>query len=376
MSELEMSPVDQNLAHEQQQENAREERVAKFGFDLLDINLWKNYTCHKKVLAVPLKRGLYNAHQGWPMPEKENPEDEGYLVQYLDGGPANHPDHENYISWSPKAVFEKGYEETKVTTPKERVELELQGLELLKNTLHGLLSKPQPAFISDWQWELLKLQFTAMGNYAGILSYRLEYWDVEMPADTLEKIRTEFSTLEHPVSPVVVDVKNPLRGRIANMSFVDEAPFHYPNGAPNGELTFSDALAALKFGYRVQRAGWNGKDMWLSVSNLNTATVEADKFWSPHNSEYAKNNGGSAEVPPCITMKNAKGQIQMGWLPSQEDCFASDWFVFEKEDVKAENPQEFHQWNPDVASMSLAEAFAEIKTGPLPGCEFEKKGEE
>lgn len=351
---MSQSKVDQNLAHEQQQENAREERVAKFGFDLLDINLWKNYTCHKKVLAVPLTRGLYNAHQGWPMPEKENPEDEGYLVQYLDGGPANHPDHENYISWSPKAVFEKGYEETKVTTPKERVELELQGLELLKNTLQGLLNKPQPAFISDWQWELLKLQFTAMGNYAGILSYRLEYWDTEMPADMLEKVRTEFSTLEYPVSPVGVDVKNPLRGRIAKMSFVDDAPFHYPNGAPmticktqplengmalgtvetlsapNGELTFSDALTALKFGYRVQRSGWNAKDQWLAVSNPQSAVVDAANFWSPHSRAYAERNGGSAVVPPCILIKNAQGEIQMGWAPSPGDMFANDWVVIEE----------------------------------------------
>lgn len=90
---------------------------------------------------------------------------------------------------------------------------------------------------------------------------------------------------------------------------------------------FSEALSALKDGKRVARAGWNGKNMWLSVSNLNTAVVPADRFWSPHNREYAENNGGEAQVPPCITIKNAKGQVQMGWNPSQEDLFAKDWQV-------------------------------------------------
>jgi len=226
MSEFEMSPSEADMAHEAQQEQERKDRIEQFGFDVTDTSLWKGYTCHKSVLAVPMSRGIYNKYQGWQIPENENPDDEGYLVQYLDGGEPNHPDHDYYISWSPKDVFEKGYSETKVSTPKERVE---------------------------------------------VLS------------------------------------------------------------APNGQLDFSDALRALKFGYRVQRSGWNGKDMWLSVSNLNTATVPADKFWSPHNSQYAAENGGSAEVPPCITMKNAKGQIQMGWAPSPEDMFCSDWFVFEKE---------------------------------------------
>jgi hypothetical protein len=31
----------------------------------------------------------------------------------LDGGLPNHPDFAGYISWSPKGVFERGYEEKK-----------------------------------------------------------------------------------------------------------------------------------------------------------------------------------------------------------------------------------------------------------------------
>ena len=73
----------------------------------------KRYTCHKEVLARPINRGAYNALRGWEMPANENPLDDGYLVEYLDGGGRNHPDFAGYISWSPKDVFERGYSEKK-----------------------------------------------------------------------------------------------------------------------------------------------------------------------------------------------------------------------------------------------------------------------
>lgn len=53
----------------------------------------------------------YSKYRGWELPADENGEDEGFLVEYTDGGQKNHPDHEGYISWSPKAVFENGYKE-------------------------------------------------------------------------------------------------------------------------------------------------------------------------------------------------------------------------------------------------------------------------
>lgn len=71
----------------------------------------KTYTGTKTLRAKPMTRGEYNALRGWDMPADENPADAGYLVEYLDGGKANHPDFENYISWSPADVFERTYTE-------------------------------------------------------------------------------------------------------------------------------------------------------------------------------------------------------------------------------------------------------------------------
>lgn len=69
----------------------------------------KTYIGTKIILAVAMNRQQYNDYRGWSLPADENGEDEGFLVEYLDGGQANHPDHKGYISWSPKEVFENAY---------------------------------------------------------------------------------------------------------------------------------------------------------------------------------------------------------------------------------------------------------------------------
>ena len=93
-------------------------------------------------------------------------------------------------------------------------------------------------------------------------------------------------------------------------------------------MSFGLAVEAMKKGKRVARAGWNGKGMWLSYSP-GAPALPYDKFWSKANCEYAYENGGSAEVLPCITMKTATGEILMGWLASQTDMLADDWLIVE-----------------------------------------------
>lgn len=72
----------------------------------------KKFIGSKIIQAKPMNRLDYNEYRGWQLPENENGTDEGFLVEYLDGGEANHPDHAGYISWSPKTVFENAYRES------------------------------------------------------------------------------------------------------------------------------------------------------------------------------------------------------------------------------------------------------------------------
>lgn len=67
------------------------------------------YIGTKSILATPMTRLEYNQYRGWDVPSDENPSDDGYLVEYLDGGQANHEAHAGYISWSPKQVFDNAY---------------------------------------------------------------------------------------------------------------------------------------------------------------------------------------------------------------------------------------------------------------------------
>jgi hypothetical protein len=166
-----------------------------------------SYIGTKKVYATPMTRGDYNHYRGLQIPENEDPSEQGYLVEYQDGGKPCDSRHAGYISWSPACVFKYAYRQ-------------------------------------------------------------------------------------------------------------------------NGSLSFGDALKELKEGERIARSAWNDLQ-WLTVSNIGTAEVKADNFWSQHNAAFARDNGGTATVMPCITIKNVQDQIQMGWVPSQGDLFANDWVVLD-----------------------------------------------
>ena len=63
----------------------------------------------KLVRMKPMTRGEYNFFRGWGMPPGENPEDAGYLVEYIDGGTRNTMGYACYVSWSPKDVADRNY---------------------------------------------------------------------------------------------------------------------------------------------------------------------------------------------------------------------------------------------------------------------------
>lgn len=66
----------------------------------------------KLIKAKGMNRLTYNLYRGWELPKDEDGADEGFLVEYLDSPNGNHPDHEGYISWSPKEQFENAYRKT------------------------------------------------------------------------------------------------------------------------------------------------------------------------------------------------------------------------------------------------------------------------
>lgn len=69
----------------------------------------QSYIGTKIVLLTPMTRLEYNQYRGWQLPADEDGSDEGYLVEYTDGGKPNDPRHAGYISWSPKAQADAAY---------------------------------------------------------------------------------------------------------------------------------------------------------------------------------------------------------------------------------------------------------------------------
>lgn len=72
----------------------------------------QTYIGTKLIHAEPMTRQAYNDFRGWTLPADEDGTDEGYLVEYLDGGKPNTEMYAGYISWSPKEQFEKAYRKT------------------------------------------------------------------------------------------------------------------------------------------------------------------------------------------------------------------------------------------------------------------------
>lgn len=71
----------------------------------------KTFIGTKIIKAVAMTRACYNGYRGWALPTNENGLDDGYLVEYTDGGKPNCEElgHTGYISWYPKEQFDNAY---------------------------------------------------------------------------------------------------------------------------------------------------------------------------------------------------------------------------------------------------------------------------
>ena len=157
----------------------------------------RRYIGTKLINAKPMTRAEYNAFRGWTVPADENPNDDGYLVEYVDGGKGNTDHYAGYVSWSPKDVFERAYR-------------------------------------------------------------------------------------------------------------------------PSENMTFGQALEALKAGMKVSRAGWNGKGMFVYY-------VPADSY--PARTPTAKAYFGDDALVPYnayLAIKNVDNSVST-WVPSVNDCLSEDW---------------------------------------------------
>ena len=85
-------------------------------------------------------------------------------------------------------------------------------------------------------------------------------------------------------------------------------------------MNFGDALKELKLGKRLQRAGWNGKGLFIYL-------VPAACY--PVQTGAAKEHFGEGSMVPYnayLAIKNVDETVST-WVPSINDTLAEDWHV-------------------------------------------------
>ena len=237
----------------------------------------KKYIGTKQLLAVAMTLGAYNKYRGWEQPENEDPNAEGYLVEYLDGGKPNDERHKGYISWSPKDVFEKAYQVAETHIDRLCIEKKDLADKFEKCSAFVRSDKFREVVKDDIQAFLLVLQRELMGRYNQVLDYRLF-----------------------------------------------ENSFHMEH------MSFGMAIEALKCGLAVRRSGWNGKGLFVVKQIPAHITEEIiPKMQSlPQSAKdlILKGKGFVDYTSQCLIYNENTGRAD-SWVPSISDVFAEDWEV-------------------------------------------------
>lgn len=129
----------------------------------------KTYVGTKVVHATPMTRLVYNNVRGWQLPDNEDGNDMGYLIELADGS--------GFVQWLPQDVFEEAYTHgvtLKKTTHVERMVKELVELsdkvEKLGKFTEGSVFSGLPMIERQDMME----QLHAMTMYETVLTRRLQ----------------------------------------------------------------------------------------------------------------------------------------------------------------------------------------------------------
>lgn len=129
------------------------------------------HTGTKNVKAVPMTKAEYLEYRGWDLPDGEDPKELVYLIEY-EADPKstpNHPDHEGYISMSPKHVFDEAYRVS---------ETYLDRLAIERSDLNEKITKLTEALKGDViprkDKATLRGQLEVMTQYLVILDHRIK----------------------------------------------------------------------------------------------------------------------------------------------------------------------------------------------------------
>lgn len=94
---------------------------------------------------------------------------------------------------------------------------------------------------------------------------------------------------------------------------------NFENGAETSGMNFGTAIEAAKNGKKIARRGWNGKSQYIQIATcISYKTADGEIVNCDHE---AIGNKAFAFV--------GTSGVQMGWLASQADMLADDWYIVE-----------------------------------------------
>lgn len=106
-------------------------------------------------------------------------------------------------------------------------------------------------------------------------------------------------------------------------------------------MTFSEALEAAKNAHRIQRAGWNGKGMWVAHTPAMIVTLDCvapgsaaarlahELLTTDALASHPRPRDRSIVVCGHLDLRMADGALMVGWMPNQADLLADDWSVLD-----------------------------------------------
>lgn len=94
-------------------------------------------------------------------------------------------------------------------------------------------------------------------------------------------------------------------------------------------MKFGEAIECARSGKRIAREGWNGKGMYVYMTRAHPVSADAWIERSLSHITEAEYERGYVIVEGHLDMMNAQGHRVIGWLASQTDMLADDWYVVE-----------------------------------------------
>jgi hypothetical protein len=134
----------------------------------------------KIVKSKPMSRLAYSDYRGLKLPADENGADEGYLVEYLDGGKPNHPDHAGYISWSPKVQHENAYlnmgDMGRYTPAQQKLFAEKVQIMHQIAVLREEIKAVDAELVTHWEIQLMETQLSCLETLLNVVTERTEWF--------------------------------------------------------------------------------------------------------------------------------------------------------------------------------------------------------